>query len=125
MDVNTAPLITDDEIIFGTAQRGVVALNKETLEEKWRFQTSPALIYTSPYTRPPSATVETRPVLQGEVVFIGASDGYLYGLHRKTGKPVWKFQTGVPIFSTVAVANGWLYMADFGGNVYGFKLKYI
>ena len=123
VDVNTAPLITDDEIIFGTAQRGVVALNKETLEEKWRFQTSPALIYTSPYTRPPSATVETRPVLQGEVVFIGASDGYLYGLHRKTGKPVWKFQTGVPIFSTVAVANGWLYMADFGGNVYGFETR--
>lgn len=122
VDVNTVPLVTDEEIIYGTAQHGVVALHRETFAEKWHFQTSPALICTAPYTRPSSSTVETRPVLSGDTIFVGASDGCLYGVNCKTGKQVWKFQTGVPFFSTVAVAGGWLYAADFGGNVYGFEL---
>lgn len=122
VDVNTAPLVTDEEIIFGTTQRGVVALHKETLKEKWQFKTSPALICTAPYTGPASSTVETRPVLLGDSVYFGASDGWIYALDRKNGQPVWKFQTGVPIFSTVAIADGWLYVADYGGNVYGFEL---
>ena len=97
-------------------------MHKETLKEKWQFKTSPALICTAPYTGPASSTVETRPVLLGDSVYFGASDGWIYALDRKNGQPVWKFQTGVPIFSTVAIADGWLYVADYGGNVYGFEL---
>lgn len=120
VDVNSTPLVTETEIIFGTANRGVVALNRQTLEEKWNFKTASALIYTSPYSKPPSATVETTPVLVGNTICIGASDGVLYMLNRTDGKLLWKHSTGIPIFTTVAISERILYVADFGGNVYAF-----
>ena len=120
VDVNSTPLVTETEIIFGTASRGVVALNRQTLEEAWNFKTASALIYTSPYSKPPSATVETTPVLVGNTIFIGASDGVLYALNRTDGKLLWKHATGIPIFTTVAISEQTLYVADFGGNVYAF-----
>lgn len=123
VNVNSTPLVTGSEIIFGTATNGVIALDKQTLEEKWNFKTNPALIYTSPYSKPLSSTVETSPVLVGDTIFFGASDGILYALNRINGKLLWKYQTGVPIFSTVSIAGNALYVTDFAGNVYGFIMN--
>ena len=120
VDVTSTPLITDDEIIFGTAQKGVVALDRHSLSEKWTFDTKESLIFSSPYTRNPSCTVETSPVLSGNIVYVAASDGVIYGLDRNTGKQQWKHATGAPCFSTVTIVGNSLYAADFGGNVYGF-----
>lgn len=119
-DVTSTPLVTNNEIILGTTDAGLIALHKETLEMKWQHRTNPALIYTSPYTRHPVATIETSPVSSGSTVFIGASDGVLYGIDKETGKEVWKHQTGSPIFSTVAISGNSLFASDFAGNVYGF-----
>ena len=48
LDVTSTPLITEQEIIFGTADRGVFALDKSTLFNKWKAETSPSLcIYCS------------------------------------------------------------------------------
>lgn len=33
VDVTSTPLLTDKEIIFGSAQKGLIALDSETLEE--------------------------------------------------------------------------------------------
>ena len=120
VDVTSTPLVTENEIIFGTAEKGVVALDRRTLADKWVFQTKESLIFSSPYTRKPSCTVETSPVLSGDVVYVAASDGVIYGLNRKTGKQLWKHRTGAPCFSSVAVVGNSLYAADFAGNVYGF-----
>lgn len=120
VNVTSTPLVTDSEIIFGTADRGVVALDRETLEEKWNFRTDPALIYTAPYVRNPASTVETSPVLAGNTLFIGASDGNLYALNPKDGKRVWSYAMGAPIFTTAAISGNGLYVADYAGNVYCF-----
>ena len=116
----STPLVTDSEIIFGTAENGVVAVDASTLEEKWRFRTGRAMIYTVPTLGDPASPVETSPVLSGDVVYIGASDGYLYGLDRKTGRLLWKHATGAPVLGSVAVSGNALFAVDFSGNVYGF-----
>ena len=59
----------------------------------------------------------------GDTIFFGASDGILYALNRINGKLLWKYKTGVPIFSTVSVAGNTLYVTDFAGNVYGFIMN--
>lgn len=120
VDVASTPLVTDKEIIFGTAQRGIVVLDRTTLAERWNFQTGEALIYSSPYTRNPSSTIETSPVLSGNTVFVAASDGGIYGLDRSNGRMLWRYLTGVPCFGSVAIVGNALYAVDFGGNVYGF-----
>ncbi|MGN0213537.1 MAG: PQQ-binding-like beta-propeller repeat protein [Muribaculaceae bacterium] len=116
----STPLVTDDEIIFGTTDRGIVAVDRKSLEEKWNFKTGRAMIYTVPTQCDPGSAVETSPVLSGDVVYIGASDGYLYALNRKNGLLLWKHAMGAPILGTVAISGNALFAVDFSGNVYGF-----
>ncbi len=120
LDVTSTPLITGSEIIFGTADKGLLALDKESLGIKWNFVTGQSLVYTAPYTTTPFAAVETSPVLSNGIVYFGASDGYLYGVKASTGEVAWKMQTGAPVFSSVAVSGNTLVAADFSGNVYTF-----
>lgn len=121
LEVTSTPLLTQGEIIFGTADKGLVALDSETLEEKWNTMTGDALIFTSPYTRTFSATVETSPVLAGKTVYVGASDGLVYAIDAASGRKLWKFaRHGAPVFASVAVSGNTLIATDFGGNVYAF-----
>ena len=120
VDVTSTPLLTDREIIFGTAQRGLVALDNQTLEELWNCEVGDALIYTAPYTRPVSATIETSPILAGNLVWVAASDGCIYGIDKRQGQIKWKHATGAPAFGSVAASGNALVATDFGGNVYLF-----
>lgn len=103
LDVTSTPLLTDKEIIFGTADKGLVAIDNETLEEKWNCPVGDALIYTVPYSRPVSRTIETSPVQAGNTIYVSASDGTVYGISKDTGIMTWKYETGAPIFGSVAV----------------------
>lgn len=120
VDVASTPVVTDSEIIFGTAEKGLMAIDRMTYEQKWVYRTAPSLIYSSPYTRNPSCTVETSPVVSGEQVYFAASDGTLYALNRKDGRLLWKHETGAPCFGSVAIVGNALFAVDFAGNVYGF-----
>ena len=120
VDVTSTPLLTDREIIFGTAEKGLVALDNQTLEEIWNTPIGYSLIYTTPYSRPQSSTIETSPVLAGNTVYVGTSDGTVYGIDKTKGNVTWKYTTGAPIFGSVAVSGNTLIVTDFGGNVYAF-----
>ena len=120
LDATSTPLVTSSSVIFGTADRGVVALDRETLEEKWNFRTGDALICTVPYSRPSGAAVETSPVLAGNTVYFGASDGTIYGLDSDSGEKVWSYNVGAPVFGSAAVSGNTLVVSDFGGNIYAF-----
>lgn len=124
LDVTSTPLLTEKEIIFGTANKGLVALDNQTLEEKWNCPVEDALIFTAPYTRSFSGTIETSPVLTGNTVYVGASDGTVYAIDANTGNKLWKYKTGAPIFGTVAISGNALIVTDFGGNVYAFRTMY-
>ena len=115
--------VTKEEIIFGTATEGLVALDRYTLEEKWRFRTGNAMIFTSPYVNGNSSQIECSPILSGDTVIFGASDGVYYALERKSGKLLWKHVTGSPIMTTIAVSGSMFFGVDYSGNVYGFCEK--
>ncbi len=120
LDVTSTPLLTDTHIIFGTATEGLVALDKNTLEEKWKYRTDEALIITAPYVRRPAAMIESSPVLVNNTVFIGGLDGTLHALDSRSGKLQWKAALGAPIFSSLAVSGNSIYICDFAGNIYCF-----
>jgi len=121
VQTTSTPLVTDKLIIFGSLTDGLIALDRETLEVKWKAETMPALLYTSPYTRFPVRTIETSPVLAGSTVFFGASDGILYGVDLNTGKTKWRHNLGAPVFSSMSVSGNTLFVSDYAGNVYAFS----
>lgn len=120
LDVTSTPLVTENEIIFGIADRGITALDKSTLFIKWKAETKPSLVYTAPYSTTPQASVETSPVASQGVAYIGASDGYLYAIDEKTGIIKDRIHLGAPVFSTVAVSGNCMIVCDFAGNIYCF-----
>ena len=91
------------------------------MEENGPTCAKTSLIFSSPYTRQPSKTVETSPVLSGNTVFFSASDGNIYGVDVETGRLKWMHETGTPCFGSVTLAGDFLYAVDFAGNVYGFR----
>lgn len=117
-----APVVTDKMIYIGTADRGVMAFDRLTFKPAWTYMTRPAIFYTVPYYQDFQNSVETSPVLIGGTLVFGASDGYLYGINAETGRFQWRRNLGAPVFSSPAVSGDALYVADFSGNVYCFKI---
>lgn len=118
-----APVVTDRMVYVGTADKGVVAFDRKSFRPVWNFLTRPALFYTVPYYQDFQSSVETSPVLIGETLVFGASDGYLYGVNAENGRFLWKRNLGAPIFSSPAVSGDGLWVADFSGNLYCFKIN--
>lgn len=119
LDAASAPLLTPGEVIFGTASKGLLALDRETLDIRWNLTTGTSLVFTAPYTALPAASVETSAVLRGGVAWFGASDGCLYGVEPVTGRCLWRFASGAPFLSSPAASGNLLVAADLAGNVYG------
>ncbi len=53
--------------------------------------------------------IDSSPVVDGGVVYVGSRDHNLYALDARTGKKLWNYTTGGAIYSTPAVANGVVY----------------
>jgi FOG: WD40-like repeat len=123
LQVATTPLVTSGSIIMGTANGGMVSFNRGSMAEQWKVNVGPALIYTSPYTKPYSATVETAPLLIGNLICFGASDGFLYLVDSRNGNVEERMELGSPIFGKVCSDGNSIYVADFAGNVYCFELN--
>ncbi len=81
------------------------------------------MILSAPYQGNHPNTVETSPVLCGNQVYIGASDGTLYALDAQSGRLQWRHSMGAPLFATIAISGNGLFAVDFGGNVYGFSCE--
>lgn len=120
LDVTSTPLVTGNEIVFGSADKGVIALDKSTLFIRWKAETQPSLVYAVPYSTTPQANVETSPVSSQGIVYVGAADGCLYALDLATGVVKDRYCMGAPLFATVAVSGNRMVAVDFAGNVYCF-----
>lgn len=120
LDATSTPLVTEKLIVFGTVDNGLLALDRESFEEKWTITTLPSLVYTAPYRSFPVNTVETSPVQVGNLIVFGASDGVLYGVNVETGIVEWRHTVGAPVFSSIAASGNTVIVSDYSGNVYAF-----
>ena len=112
----SAPYAENGVLYLGTTDRGVVAVETESLENLWTFETGPSLIYTSPYSSGSIATVDSDIVPMGDNLCFGASDGVLYILD-KNGKKLADFCIGSPVNQASIVDGASVIVADFSGNL--------
>jgi outer membrane protein assembly factor BamB len=59
----------------------------------------------------------------GQRVFVGSSDGRVYGLDLKSGEKVWEYEAGGSFVGSPAVAAGRLVIANKNGVLYCFGKK--
>ncbi|HOB73756.1 MAG TPA: PQQ-binding-like beta-propeller repeat protein [Phycisphaerae bacterium] len=99
---------------LGAAMHG---FDKATGKLKWRFPIGKDLASSIPYRRD-AATITSSPVIVGDVVYFGASDGYFYALDAREGALLWKYWFGLPIASTPAISGNTIIVATWDGTIY-------
>lgn len=101
-----APAVVDGTVYFGGSTRNVYALDVDTRELRWTFETDDR-------TFPPQVTTDTVYITEGG----RAADPIVHALDAATGEERWQFTEASRL--TVAVANDTVYVAGgTDGNVY-------
>jgi len=101
--IRGAAAITGKQIIFGSRNRQVYSVNLDTGKQDWTVTLK--------------GRVDGSPIIVGDRIFVGASDGRLYALSLD-GDILWKKQLKGPINNTPAPAFGKLVIATDRGVVY-------
>jgi eukaryotic-like serine/threonine-protein kinase len=71
---------------------------------KWKFKTD--------------GHINSSAAMDGDKLFFGSGDGYIYCLNANDGSLVWKYQTGGAVHSSPAVDNGDVFFGSHDGNFY-------
>jgi outer membrane protein assembly factor BamB len=99
----SAPVEKEGVLYVGTGDKGVVAYDIETLQQKWIYQTHPSLFYTAPYLRNQTAGVASTLSIVEDKLFFGANDGKL--------------------LADVLIDGEDIYVSDYAGNLYKFDVS--
>lgn len=98
-----------DAILFADpARRGVYA--------SAALRNSPSVLWR--FSIPCKGIGFFNPVLSGNLIFVGATDGFLYALDQETGELIWRFEAGGWL-SSPTIYQGVLYLAN--GTLYALK----
>lgn len=113
----------DGELVYiPTAQAGVFAYDKQTLEPKLAFSCGKARMFTAPYFTPGVQTVETTPKIVGEHLIFASSDGYIYVYDKSTARLHKKICVGSPVIAGLCHGDGYVISASFDGTVKKFLI---
>ncbi len=64
------------------------------------------------------ARIDSSPVVAGNRVYVGGSEGKLFVLDAGSGKSVFEFEAGAPITASPALAEGRLVIGSQDGNLF-------
>ena len=68
-------------------------------------------------------SIESKPVVYGNVVYIGCNDHIFYAINAVTGNEVWKFETNGIIISAALLHNNTIYFGSHDRNLYALNLN--
>jgi eukaryotic-like serine/threonine-protein kinase len=102
----SSPLISDGIMYLGSDNM-LIALDIETRETIWEFETEGA--------------VKSSPAITGSVLYVGSEDGRVYAVNADTGEELWRYQTGGKISSSPAVVDGVIYIGSEDGSLYALE----
>jgi len=89
---SSTPVVANNQLYVGSADGRVLALDAETGNIQWQFQTQGA--------------VRADPLISGETLFASSWDGNLYALSVENGTQRWAFDTGGIIQGSPVYAAG-------------------
>lgn len=133
--IGAAPAADGNLIYAGSNEGYVYALDLETGQDVWQFQThspvevapvvagddvyasSAATLYAlDKLTGAPrwqfDIDVSAAPAVAGGSVYVPGQDGNLVAIDARTGQEQWRFATGGPLASSPVVAGDWVYVGS-------------
>ncbi|HVO63490.1 MAG TPA: PQQ-binding-like beta-propeller repeat protein [Terriglobales bacterium] len=109
--IQSSPAVRDGIVYFGCRDSYVYAVDASSGKQIWRFSTDGSWVNNSPV-----ADIDA-------VYFATSIPGILHAVNAKTGASLFHLPTGTPVFASMALANGNLYMGNFGGKLTAIGIK--
>lgn len=107
----SSPAVVDGVVYFGSRDAFAYAVDAATGNQIWKFSTSGSWVNNSPV------------VHEGRVYFGTSVPGVMHAVEAKTGKVIFDVPAGSPVFASMALANGILYMGNFAGKMTAIDVK--
>jgi len=108
----TAPVVSDRKIYIVDGSGVAFCIDAETLGVLWKFESGGGKA---------NCNNVSSPAIAGRYLHFGTMAGSYYVLDAASGKVVKEIRCGEPIFSTAVVANGRVYFATLGSQVYALR----
>jgi outer membrane protein assembly factor BamB len=113
----SSPVIADGNVIFGSGDNNVYAIDTATGALRWKFKTGDV--------------VHASPACVNGVIYVGSWDSYFYAIDAKTGKEKWRFHGGedplihnqVGFQSSPAVVDGVVYTGCRDAQLYALEAE--
>jgi outer membrane protein assembly factor BamB len=102
----SSPSLADERVLFGGRNKQLHCVDAQSGALQWKYATRRKL--------------DNSPVVVGDEVVLGTSDGKLVVLALADGAERWTADLGAELAGSVAVADGWIYCADLDGRVRAF-----
>ncbi len=115
--VSGAPAYDGHLLYYPTANRGVAAVDKETLQPRCFYACGKAKLYTAPYLYGDVQMVEGSPIISGDRLIFTANDGGLYIYNKDTAELICRKDIGSPSLVSPLVCEDCVICADFFGNI--------
>lgn len=103
-----APVVSDGRAFVIDSSGLVHAIDLQTLQVVWRFQTEGG---------PANCNNVAAPAVAGQFVHVGTMAGYYYVLDRDSGEVRRRLDCGEPVFAAPAVGSDRVYFATLGAQV--------
>jgi outer membrane protein assembly factor BamB len=107
----SSPAVVDGVVYFGSRDAYAYAVEAATGKQVWKFSTDGSWVNNSVV------------VHDGKVYFGTSVPGIMHAVYAKTGTVVFDLPAGSPVFASMALANGVLYMGNFAGKLTAIDLK--
>lgn len=111
--IAASPAVSSTTTVVSSRDQFIHAVDTETGQARWRFEMQPPLP-----SEPDWEYFAAAPVIVGDRVFAGSSDGHLYVLNLADGKLLWSFATRGRIRTAGLVQDGVVYQPSNDGFVY-------
>jgi eukaryotic-like serine/threonine-protein kinase len=108
--IRSSPAIAHGAVFVGSADGRFHAADLATGRERWHFDTEGHALESAKFGFD-RRTIQSSPVIAGDLVLFGARDGFLYALDRETGRQRWRYDYKVSwINGSPAVSDGVVYV---------------
>jgi len=104
--VESAPLLYEDLVYVTTLQGSLIALEKSSGEEAWKF---------APEEN--GQPIRSSPASDGSVICFGSDDGHVYGVDRESGRMLWKTDAGASVFASPIITSDLVIVGTIKGVV--------
>lgn len=109
--IQSSPVVADGVVYFGSRDAYAYAVEAATGKDIWKFSTQGSWVNNSPV------------VHEGRVYFATSVPGIVHAVDAKNGQAVFEVPAGGPVFASMSIANGILYMGNFTGKLTAIDLK--